>query len=402
MPWLVLIPWLILVPGDGSFTLVTPEAAPRSAEFGPPTDIGLFRLTDGSTVDPAHLLRIERAGLPVPLPTSAPLILLATGDRLSLAPGSLLLKDEQAIYDAPRWRSPTGKPLVFPQAGLDVVCWVRPPGADQGLDPFLAELRRTRRSRDLVLLRNGDRLEGTVLALDSKQGCQVEVGQRKLDLVVSQLAMIVFQSEFQSRPRTRKLHALAVLTTGESLLLQNFSVDGVRNRFSGKTLYGPTVEGDLSQLALAHFRQGRAIYLSDLTPKSVEHVPFLGVSWPMALDTGLAGQPLQLAGSWYPKGLAMQSRTRVTYALDGQYQLFETVLGMNPLADPRARVRLQVLLDGKEMLPKKEWSPQQAPEKIRIELGQARELILLTDFGSWGNVQSRAFWGDARLITKKE
>ena len=58
------------------------------------------------------------------------------------------------------------------------------------------------------------------------------------------------------------------------------------------------------------------------------------------------------------------------------------------------------MVDGKEQIPgpEKELTGKDAPLPVRIDVSKARELTLVVDFGSYGDVQAHVNWGDARLI----
>ena len=89
----------------------------------------------------------------------------------------------------------------------------------------------------------------------------------------------------------------------------------VGDELRATALSGAVVRIPLQAVAAINVYHGRAIYLSDLKPKAYEHTPYLGVSWPVAVDHCVSGGDLRLGGGTYDKGLGLHSRSRVTYTL---------------------------------------------------------------------------------------
>src|SRR5437588_568541 len=121
-----------------------------------------------------------------------------------------------------------------------------------------------------------------------------------------------------------------------------------------------------------------AAYLSDLKPLHYEHKPFVGGAWPLVNDGSVTGHELRLAGSTFDKGLGLHSESRVTYALSGKYQWFEARVGLDPERGKKGRVRIRVLLDGREtdLGWNKELTAKDEPLLLRIDVHQGKELTL--------------------------
>ncbi len=79
-------------------------------------------------------------------------------------------------------------------------------------------------------------------------------------------------------------------------------------------------------------------YLSDLEPSKVEETPYFGRRCPYRRDVALDGSPLKLEDQPIAKGLAVHSRTALTYDLDRRYDRFETLVGFDASAGKKGRV----------------------------------------------------------------
>ena len=137
-----------------------------------------------------------------------------------------------------------------------------------------------------------------------------------------------------------------------------------------------TLSGDLSvelpaeSISTLKFASTSTIYLSDLEPHKVTLTPSLQIaalaedlaeldsSEPFlpSSDESLFGhhQNLALAQSdgrlqQYEKGVAIHSRTELTYRLAGDYRQFDAITGLDPLVRKAGRVNLVIRADDKEL-----------------------------------------------------
>ena len=257
-----------------------------------------------------------------------------------------------------------------------------------------------RRSKDVVILRNGDQVEGTVTALDRGTFCRLDIGQKQLEVPFARVAAVAFSTELLARPRPKGAYGHLVMTGGGRLALASARIDLDRRVLAGKTLFRTAVEVPLDQVVALDLRQGRAVYLSDLAPRASEHTPFLGVSWPLVKDGNVAGGGLRLAGSTHDKGLGVHSQSRLTYDLSGKYDWFEALVGLDDAGTRHGSARIQVLVDGKaqDLGWDKELSARDQPLALRIDVRNARALVLVVGFGARGDIGAHVDWADARLI----
>jgi hypothetical protein len=382
--------------------------APASAVFhvhtldGPLPPAPLTKLTADWSIalgskSPRHLagtdwLALRRAGArlsPYPIQNS---VLLTTGDRIPLEPGAPLRLEEERLTV----RSRQGPELTLPLAYLSYVCLQIPDGLD---DPelFLARLDKAARSRDVLYLKGGDRIEGTLAVPARGPVYTMKLGTRSVDTPLDQIAVLVVNTELQSRPKSKKTFAQVVGTDGARLTFSTVRLDAERRLLTGKTLFGAEMEVPLEHVAALALRQGPAIYLSDLTTKNYRHTPFLGVAWPLARDTAVTGRQLCVAGDYYDKGLGMHSSSVATYALDGAYNRFEALVGMDESAAKPGQAKISVSLDGKTVFGPRELSAREGAVPIWLDVRKGRELSLIVEFGNFGDVGGRVNWVDARL-----
>lgn len=337
-------------------------------------------------------------------------LLLTSGERIPFNPaGPFLLEDDRLIFriDASVQSKRSGTirvPLAY-VAGLVLSV----PDGEDDADLFLARLHTAKRSADVrsadvLLLKNGDRVEGKLKDISTDHGFWFDVDGRKVETPLAASSVLLTSGDLQSRLRTKKTHAQVVLAGGGRLLLSDAGLDADGGLLTGKALAGFDVSVPLDKVLSIDMRGGRAVYLSDLVPKSYEHRPYLGLSWPLAHDRAVSGRPLRLAARaetrTFDKGLGMHAPSQATYALDGSFRWFEAAVGIDAKAGARGQARISVLVDGKEAesASKKEIIAAGQPLDLRIDIRKARTLTLRVDLGDFGDVQAHVDWADARLI----
>ena len=147
------------------------------------------------------------------------------------------------------------------------------------------------------------------------------------------------------------------------------------------------------------FASDRLRWLSTMTPK-VEQVPAMDRTWPWTADRSPMGPGIRLGGKEHTRGLVMVPRTRLTFELDGSYDTFEAVAGIEDRGGPDAHAVFRVLADGKVVLQLDAVTKQQAPQPIALAIKGVKSLALEVDFGANFDVGDLCAFADARVIKK--
>jgi len=338
-------------------------------------------------------LTLRRADLPLPPHPNEAHLILTNGDRLPAA--SLKLASERLSFTSPLLAKEEAARLPL---SVVSVLWLVAPDDVRDAEHFRRKLLAERRRHDVVVLRNGDVLEGVLVQLESGQ-LRIEVARRNVDVDLAKVAVVAFSSELATVPRPRGPYGRLVLTDGTRLSLRSAGcADG--ETLTGTTVFDADVRVPIEQVAALDLHQGRAVYLSDLKPLRYEHTPYLGLAWPLAVDGSVAGRALQLAGAVHDKGLGMHSASHVTYALPASCQRFEARVGLDDQTGRRGSVRVRVRVDGKErdLGLKGELTHRNSPLAVRVDVAGAKELTLVVDFGAGGDVGDHVNWVDARIV----
>ena len=381
--------------GDVPHFRVVTVAGPISAARV--TGIDKFRLdvkSDRSrSLSPDDWIALRREALPRPATPAAPFVVLSGGDRLPIVrPEAARLDDERLTFvPAPPIVPATGAEMTIPQAGLAAICFTLPTGVDD-FDRIPPATKG-----DVVVLRNGDRLQGSLKRL-AEGVVTLTQGEKTTTIPFERLAAILFDPELQARTRPRTLFVQAVLVGGARLRLKTLSLEA-GGQLVGTLPVGGAVRLPLDRVVELQVRNGAAVYLDELKPASVEETPFLDTTWPSPSVRGrtLLGDPLRLGVDVFDSGFAAHSRTRIRYALDGKYRTFEAIVGVDPKAGSRAAVRIGVEVDGKPAVSQL-CKAGDSPVPLRVDVSGAKTMTLVTDFGPLGDVQGHAIWAEPRLV----
>jgi hypothetical protein len=209
------------------------------------------------------------------------------------------------------------------------------------------------------------------------------------------------QGETLREPLCRVTDAFGTVWSAASL-----SWDSKSERLAFKTTAG--VQGELAadELRRLDFSVGKLQYLSDLEPAAVE---FTSRQSGGASDDNYAklfafkrdrslleSGPLLVAGQEYKKGLALTSRTQVTYVLPEGFRRFRATVGIDDRTGGRGNVELVITGDGRE-LSRHEVDGGGEPIRLDIDISGVRRLTFLADWGKYGDTNDDLDLCEARI-----
>ena len=100
--------------------------------------------------------------------------------------------------------------------------------------------------------------------------------------------------------------------------------------------------GNTDDIVAIQSLDGPFVYLSDLEGADYRGVPYLSVKWPFTRDRNVLGEPIEVRGKRYLKGIGMHSAARLTYRLDRDYRRFDSVVAVDDSAKGRGSVTFGV------------------------------------------------------------
>jgi hypothetical protein len=347
----------------------------------------------GGYVAGTAVVSLQRANRPHPGRPRGPYLALVGGDIL---PGNIIELSGESL----RFQADLGSEteLKLPLSAISLIWLATPEGTDHP-DQLRRRLVTSKRSRDIVYLRNGDTIEGVLNSLDTTK-VELEVDKKDVAIEFGKVAAIALNTDLARPPKLAGPHAQVVLANGARLTLTS----GLTKLGSlrGQLAVGAGVQVRISELAAVHLLNGPAVYLSELKPQKYEYKPYLGPSsWPYEVDANVQRGDLRLGEAVYDRGIGMHAASQLTYDLGGSYRRFEALVGIDFCAAEKSAAKLQVLVDGKPqpLGPATELTRRGTAKRIAMDVTGARELTLVVDLPARvGATPGDVDWIDARLI----
>jgi|GEM_PF-6991577 len=200
-----------------------------------------------------------------------------------------------------------------------------------------------------------------------------------------------FAPDRQSRPRTA-----VTLTTGERVegRLLSFG-DRVRCRLDE----GCVLDVPASRLYRLDVTSDKLVWLAEMQP-AVEQTPAFDRVWPWHNNRSAAGPGFELDGRRYERGVGLVPHTRLTYTLDGRFDVFEALIGVDDRGGPAAHAIFRVHVDGAKVFESKPMMRDQKPEALRVALNKAKTLTIEVDFGKNYDLGDFCAFAEARVIQR--
>ena len=390
-PWLAILAAALAVnPGEATFTkldgktVVGTVAAWNGNEITVKMASGDRKLSTDALLDAAW----ARDAIPSSVERSVELI---DGSRLAYA-------DFTIAKRVATFRLPFAKQAVkIPTERIRRIELLPPSPA---LDASLADIEQKQPAGDsLVIVKRDatamDYLSGVLGDVTAEQA-DFEWDGDRVPVKLSKIAAIVF---YHAKPANLpEALCKASLVDGSLIVARQASLDGKQLKL--RSTAGVDLRVPLEQLARIDFSTGKITYLSDLKSTSVRWIPRVAIPKEATTianhglprnNVSFNGSPLSLL--WhddplptrrdvrtYPRGVAMRSRTEVAYLIPQGMARFITTVGIDPATAGQGHVTLEIRGDDRVL-----WEGaidgRESPMEIDVELGTARRLQLVVDYG---------------------
>lgn len=187
------------------------------------------------------------------------------------------------------------------------------------------------------------------------------------------------------------------------------SITGLWRRFDTatgtigiQTAWGASLDLPFAEVTRVISTNGRLTYLSDLKPVAVEQTPYFDRMLTYRIDKSLIGGPLKLSDGEYPHGIAVHSRTVLTYDIAGTYEDFKTKVGFQQPEGKLGQAIVRVLGDGKVLYENPDARGDAKPVDVSVKISGIQRLTLEVDFGKNEDSGDRIIWANARLLRAKK
>jgi hypothetical protein len=327
-------------------------------------------------------------------PTSQAWVFLSTGDSLRLIPKSI---DESTVVA----QSITYEKLPsfpIPLEFCRAITWAQSTDPiRQSIDRHLL-LRRTKDS-DLVVLRNGDKIEGEFLQ-QAKKNVEIETAIGTSQLSVSKIQSLVFNPDLVSEPEPVKDRTVMTTTDGSTWYLKKLVLD--KDSLLAESISGFKFSIPISTMVeLRMFRQ-RVVALSSLTPSKVTVEKYLATARQPRMNANVLGGRLMIGRRPFATGIGCLSGTTLEWTVPQNAKTFSTSVGLDRASNGKGSVRFEVLVDGESKWKSARVTGKTALVKVpQIDLVDAKTLTLRTHFDDFGHVLDYANWCHPTILLGK-
>ena len=284
--------------------------------------------------------------------------------------------------------------------------------APKGLLPrtrFMDRSNQRARRSDMLYLTNGDRWEGeAVSVVQGEKDAQLVRLFRSgndvpLEFPMQQIAAIVMKTP--EKLSVAKSRSVVGTRDGSSLEVESFTADDqhLQLRLACGVVLAGTDRRDVNYLLS---RSAKTDYLSNRDAIDYRNVPYLTIPWQFQRDRNVLGEPLRSQGRVVAKGLGVHTASRLAFDLtaaeaEKKFERFVASIAVDDAAGRRGSVIFRVYLRRSNQWRLAYESPivrgGDAPLPVMVELGEATQLALLTDYADRGDELDYANWLDARL-----
>jgi|GEM_PF-234425 len=122
------------------------------------------------------------------------------------------------------------------------------------------------------------------------------------------------------------------------------------NSFTVTSIAGVKIEYPRQAVARLDYSNDKVVFLSDLKPAELVEKSKQGRKDTVRMNRNLDNNnPIELEDQVYPKGLALHAYAELVYNLDGKYQKFDAVLGMDAKVGGNGKPQVTIEGDGNKL-----------------------------------------------------
>jgi hypothetical protein len=205
----------------------------------------------------------------------------------------------------------------------------------------------------------------------------------------------VHRMVFESGPQPAEASIRVTTVVGDAILGHPSSMDA---HFLTLRKGGTDIALPVDQLLSIHRHDQRIRHLTDLTLREQAEHPYFDFIRPHRLDTDHFGGPLIVGGIPVSRGVAMHSRTRLTWDLPPGSTHFTALVGIDSRISDAGRAVVRILVDDAEI-----WSDTltagRPPQRILVQVAGAR-LSLVVDYGEAGSIGDHVVWAQPQVMIR--
>jgi hypothetical protein len=276
-----------------------------------------------------------------------------------------------------------------------------------------AEIRAARAAGDVLVVRKATGDEGgkPTATLDQLEGILGDISEDKVQFTYDEQQIPVDRLKIEGliyfRPAGRQLpDPICTLEDAAGARWNIKSMELVNDELQLTSVGGVKGQVPLARVLRLDYSTGKIVFLSDWEPLTAQWTNIFGETasakglarlYAPRRDQSFSGGPLTVGQRAFSKGLALHSRTLIEYRLDGKYNQFLALAGIDPASRGGGDVRLVVSLDGKSLGEYRITGRDERPLQLELDIRGGRRLAILVDFGAGLDVGDRLHLANARV-----
>lgn len=231
---------------------------------------------------------------------------------------------------------------------------------------------------------------------------EMEANAQKLSIQMSRIYAMILNPETKELGQT----VCKVIDANANILYAKSLTVTAKKTVEIETVTGAKIEyPNMGSLAKLDFSEGSQLYLSNAAPIKVEQTSTEGIPEPYRRDRNLDNGELKIrledtkemkfVEQKFDKGLALHSRTVLTYDLGGKYKLFQTVAGVDVTVEGESNATLIIEGDFKPIF--KGVITKAKPQVLNLSVLNVKQLRITveSEFLDLGN---QVNLGNARVL----
>ena len=259
--------------------------------------------------------------------------------------------------------------------------------------------------QDTMVLSNGDRVSGTLNRIDGDKfyfhGAMGDLAVERGRVTALQLAAPAAGRPTAARPAVRLAFA-----DGATAEVSRIEIGG--GKVGGRLCGAAQVEAALGGVVRMEVVGGRVAALETMKPAAYEQMSIDILKWEIVAGKNVLGGPLRLrekAGAearTFEAGLGVHGPCRIVYRLDGRFERFLALVGVDESAGALAEANVAVKVDGKEAFRAEHLKWKAPAREVSVSVAGAKELEQVVEAaGEHFDVQNRVDWAEARLLRSR-
>ncbi len=249
-------------------------------------------------------------------------------------------------------------------------------------------------SDTMILMRAGKPVpvNGSLERLDAR-GWDFRYGGKTRSGTLEHVYGFVFGAPAMERDQPQ---ARVVLRNGDQ-----FPADLVSSRDERLALESPAmgaIEVSWGDVAAIEIRSDRIVALSSLKPTDERQRSLADAQWPARMNTNVLGGPIRLGPKSYAVGIGVHAYSALTFDLDGNFERFSAVIGIDESAAPNGSAIFRVMVDGKAIYESPMLRGGGKSETVSVSIAGAKSLTLECDPADELDLSDHANWANAVII----